>query len=92
MPRKNLYEICEICDGKKIVPPDLKICIDPPSCTPPRAPDGVNFVCPSCDGRGFIPTGLSASQVNRIIRERDEATTRVAELTREIIELKGARS
>jgi hypothetical protein len=86
MPAKDLYELCEICGGSGSLPPDTRMCIDPPIAARRvlrRTDDGKNFVCPSCAGRRFVVTGLTVGQVAKIIRERDELAEELSRLKAE---------
>ncbi len=69
LDNKQLYEECEVCAGSGAVPDSTRMCIDPPSAAREvlrPLPNG-SFVCPSCGGRKFVQTGLTAGQVVRMV-------------------------
>ena len=63
------------------VPGSTRMCINPPSAAGQilrKLPDG-SFVCPCCDGRKFIETGLTAGQVVRMVATIDRLKGGAAE-------------
>jgi hypothetical protein len=65
---RPLYDRCSICDGTGRWPADKRLCVDGPELQA-LAEAGT---CPGCQGQKFVETGLTAGQVERAIRERDE--------------------
>jgi hypothetical protein len=70
---EELYERCPICKGTRVIPSGARMCIDPPSAVKTLKRVEGGFECFSCGGQGFVPTGILASVLRRILNNRAEA-------------------
>jgi hypothetical protein len=63
-----LYEPCVICDGTGMPRAEAVLCSDPQA----RAIELLGAgLCPGCEGRRYLPIGLTAGQVKALVREHN---------------------
>jgi hypothetical protein len=68
MPKHEVYEKCSICNGKRVIGPEVALRIDPPEALANLRPaDGGGWHCFACDGEGYVPIGLTVNQVVRAV-------------------------
>lgn len=68
MPSPPLYERCTTCNGSRVAPPGTRLCFDG---TAEERAAPLASGCPGCRGVGFVETGLTLGQVERLKGQRD---------------------
>ena len=80
-----LWQYCPMCRGKGTLPPDTRMCIDPPAARAAleRLPDG-SYRCVSCDGQRYVPVGLGMSQVSALAKRVGRLMDQVRDLSAQL--------
>jgi hypothetical protein len=83
-----LYEPCSLCDGTGTPRPEAEIRVEPKDRL--RVADLFRRgICLGCEGKRYLPIGLTTGQVERLQRERDalrEAATEAIGFVRRAIQ------